>query len=127
MFDTVTSVATTVSLMIILAALLWVAYQRWAVADTPQRQELVEGAIKRLVEAAEQIHNQPASGNAKFGWVMNRLVRRFPDHDWDELDELVQQAVHHLNRDKAMRDAIIHRNGTQGSTGNAYSANRSAD
>jgi len=111
MFDTVTSIATVVCSIIVLAALLWVFYQRWRVADVPQRQEMVEGAVKRLVEAAEQMYKQPASGNARFSWVMNRLSRRFPDHEWDDLSDAIQAAVYHLNRDNAARDAIIHRNG----------------
>lgn len=111
MIEIITPVATTVSLIIIVAAALWAVYQRYRQADAPQRTELVEGAVKRLVEAAEQMYQAPASGNTKFGWVMNRLIRRFPDEEWDDLSDAVQASVLHLNRDKATRNAIIHRNG----------------
>lgn len=112
MFGTVTSVATTVSLIIILAALLWVAYQRWLVHHEPAPTKVIEDATSRLVESAEEKFRAPGSGNAKFVWVMNRLNASFSGYSWDELDDLVHAAVYRLNRDKATRNAIIHRNGT---------------
>jgi hypothetical protein len=107
-------VAVVVAGLIIVLAMGWGFWQRYRQADAPQRTELIEGAVKRLVEAAEQMFGGPKMGDTKFAWVMNRLNRRFPDEEWDDLSDAVQSAVLHLNRDKATRNAIIHRNGTQG-------------
>ena len=51
----------------------------------------------------DQDNSQPKQGQAKFGWVMNRLAKRFPEAEWETLSEYVEQAVLHMNASKRAR------------------------
>lgn len=81
-------------------ALLWV---RWQKASDAERGRLIEDAVRRLVEAAEQQFSEPGQGKVKFSWVMGKLQKRFPAVDWELLAEYVEQAVLHLNASRQAR------------------------
>ena len=93
----------TIGLIIVVAAALVLAWQQWQKATPEQRADLVAEAVRRLVDAAEQMYPQPKQGQTKFGWVMNRLAKRFPDVEWETLSEYVEQAVLRLNASKRAR------------------------
>lgn len=99
-----------VALFVALGIVGWFYWQQWRQENAPQRAEMVEGAVKRLVEAAEQMYSAPGQGKTKFGWVMGRLQRRFPQAEWEELSEHLEAAVLHLNASRAAR--VGHRNGS---------------
>ena len=110
-----------------LVAFGWSIWRQWQrTPPGPGRTELVENAVRRLVEAAEQLYPQSGSGQARYGWVMNRLTRRFPDVDWDELTEYIEAAVHHLRGSRAARQAG-HRHVPQGVPTGEYPTHRAED
>ena len=95
----------TVGLIIVVGAAIALTWLQWRKATPAERSDMVAEAVQRLVEAAEQVYPQPRQGQTKFGWVMNRLAKRFPDVEWETMSEYVEQAVLHLNASKRARGA----------------------
>lgn len=93
-------IAGLILLFCLVGALTWL---QWSKATPTERSELIEEAARRLVDAAEQMFPQPKAGQTKYGWVMNRLAKRFPGFDWEMLSEHVEQAVLYLNASKRAR------------------------
>lgn len=91
-------------LIVVLFIALALTYVQWRKATPEARMVMVEEAVRRLVDAAEQVFPQPKQGQAKYAWVMGRLQKRFPNVEWETLSEYVEQAVHHLNAIKARRN-----------------------
>lgn len=104
------TIAAIIGLLIVVALAAWDYWQRWQTGDDSKRRQLIEAAVKRLVEAAEQRYKEKGSGVTKFGWVMGNLQKRFPMVAWEELAEYVEAAVLHLNRERARM--LSYRNGT---------------
>lgn len=92
-----------VGLVFVIVAGAAAAYLEWQKRTPAERVDMIEGAVRRLVDAAEQMYPQPKQGQAKFGWVMNRLAKRFPEAEWETLSEYVEQAVLHMNASKRAR------------------------
>lgn len=93
----------TAGLIIVVLAGAVAAWLEWQKRTPAERAELVEDAVRRLVDAAEQLYPQAGSGQTKYGWVMNRLQKRFPGVEWETLGEYVEQAVLHLNASRKVR------------------------
>lgn len=98
-----TALITALAIALVVAG--YAFYLRYRTA-TPDE---IAALTRRLVAAAEQQWQQPKAGQTKYGWVMGRLQRRFPDVEWEALAEYVEEAVHSLNTARA---AYIYRNGT---------------
>ncbi len=90
-------------LIVVLLAGAVAAYLEWQKRTPSGRADLVEEAVRRLVDAAEQLYPQSGAGQTKYGWVMNRLQKRFPGIEWETLGEYVEQAVLHLNAARRAR------------------------
>lgn len=97
---TILEIGSIVASLIALLAVGYEQWRRWRTGKAAPRQEQVTGSARRLVEAAEQLFREPGQGKLKFAWVMGRLQKRFPERDWDELVEYMEQAVLRLNRYK---------------------------
>lgn len=80
------------------------AYIQWQKATPEQRADLLADEARRLVEWAEESFKGDA-GATKYGKVLNRIMRRFPDVDLAVLEEHIQQAVLHMNTAKAARQS----------------------
>lgn len=93
----------TAGLIIVVVAGAVAAWLEWQKRTPAERADLVGDAVQRLVDAAEQLYPQPGAGQTKYGWVMNRLQKRFPGVEWETLGEYVEQAVLHLNASKRAR------------------------
>lgn len=93
----------TAGLILVIVAGAVAAYLEWQKRTPAERADMVEEAVRRLVEAAEQLYPQSGAGQTKYGWVMNRLQKRFPGVEWETLGEYVEQAVLHLNASRKAR------------------------
>lgn len=72
------------------------------------RRKVVAGAVERLVDAAEQqFKDRPKSGQYKFEWVMKKLVERFPSDKWEDLEDMINAAVHRQNERKVAVQAAV--------------------
>lgn len=77
-------------------------WQQWRTGDSKKHAQLLAAAkndIVTLVKAAEQVHG-PGAGKTKFSWVMNILVRQYPNLDWDNLTHLLEAVVYDLNQQR---------------------------
>lgn len=93
----------TAGLIIVVVAGAVAAWLEWQKRTPAERADLVGDAVQRLVDAAEQLYPQPGAGQTKYGWVMNRLQKKFPGVEWETLGEYVEQAVLHLNASRKAR------------------------
>ena len=109
--DTLINTSLIIALGIVILAAVVAAWQRWQGATPEERNVMVQQAVIRLVDAAEQLHPVAGAGQTKYGWVMNRLQKRFPDLDWDIAAEYIEAAVLELNRRKGAT-LYQHRNGS---------------
>lgn len=99
----------TIGLIIVVAAAAVALWLQWRNATPDERESMIADAVERLVEAAEQLFAMPGSGTTKYGWVMHRLSKRFPDVEWEELAEYVESAVLRLKTRQSITAG--HRNG----------------
>ncbi len=107
-------IALGVAAVIVVVAGALSGLRQWQNADDAKRREMIAKAVKELVLDAEQTYVKPKAGLAKFGWVMGKLSRRFPDVEWDELAGAVEAAVTAMRKEQISR-SVRHRNGVHDS------------
>lgn len=89
--DNILLVATLI--LFVIVSIAW-AYARWldfAEADLHDR----IAVIGQFVAAAEQLLGGQ-SGKTRYQWVMERIQKRWPDADLEEMAIYVEAAVHRL-------------------------------
>lgn len=108
----------TIGLIIVVGVALVALWLQWQSATPAERETMIGDSIAEmtaiLVDAAEQKLKGQGNGQIKFGWVLNRLQRRFSEMDSEVLGDYIEAAVLRLNERKtALRQAQGpgHRNG----------------
>lgn len=105
----------TIGLLIAVGVALVALWLQWQGATPAERETMISDDIAEmtaiLVDAAEQKLKGQGNGQTKFGWVLNRLQRRFADMDAEVLGDYIEAAVLRLNERKTVIGSAGHRNG----------------
>lgn len=104
-----------IGLIVVVGVALVALWLQWQGATPAERETMIGDAVADmaaiLVDAAEQRLKGPGNGQTKFGWVLNRLQRRFSDMDSEVLGDYIEAAVLRLNERKTAIGGAGHRNG----------------
>lgn len=92
----------TALLLVVLAIFGVSLWGQWTKRTPEEKADLIAEEARRVVEWAEETFKDDA-GATKFGKVLNRLMRRFPDRDIAVLEEHIQQAVLRMKGSQAAR------------------------
>lgn len=100
--ELLTDIFMAAAMVVALVILGVAAWGQWTKRTPEEKADLIAEEARRVVEWAEETFKDDA-GSTKFGKVLNRLMRRFPDRDIAVLEEHIQQAVLRMKGSQAAR------------------------